>query len=374
MDPLQPPRRPRRWPIFAPTALIVVLALLWASGWFYASSLAQRELAGWREREAAAGRVYACATQDVGGFPFRIEVRCTDPSAELRSNRPPVALKAADLLVATQVYQPNFLISELTGPMTIGEPGQPANYIANWRLAQSSLRGVPAAPERVSIALDAPLVERLNGADKIAVFQAERAELHGRIAEGSAAQNPVLDLVLRLTAATAPDLHPLTRKPLDADVVAVLRGLKDFAPKPWSDRLRELQASGGTIEISKARVQQDDVIAVGSGTLRLSKRGALDGQINVTVVGLDKILKTLDLDRVMSQGDVGAAISALDRFIPGLGAIARQNAAPSIVAGLGALGQRTTLEGKPAISVPLRFADGTVLLGPLQVGQTPPLF
>ena len=56
--------------------------------------------------------------------------------------------------------------------------------------------------------------------------------------------------------------------------------------------------------------------------------------------------------------------------MPGLGNLARQNA-PSLVA---SLGQRTVLEGKPAVALPLRFVDGTVYLGPIQVGRTPPLF
>ena len=39
-------------------------------------------------REAKAGRIYACTRQTVGGFPFRIEVRCTEPSVELRGAEP----------------------------------------------------------------------------------------------------------------------------------------------------------------------------------------------------------------------------------------------------------------------------------------------
>src|SRR5438132_737758 len=82
-----------------------------------------------------------------------------------------------------------------------------------------------------------------------------RIELHGRIAEGSAAGNPVIELVLRLGAAAAPELHPLAAQPLDADIVATLRGLADFSPKPWPARFREIQARAGSIEIAKARVQ-----------------------------------------------------------------------------------------------------------------------
>jgi hypothetical protein len=91
----------------------------------------------------------------------------------------------------------------------------------------------------------------------------------------------------------------------------------------------------------------------------------------VTVVGIEKILKMLDIDRMMTEGQVGATFNALDRLIPGLGGVARQSAAPGLIA---ALGERTELEGKPAVAFPIRFDDGTVFLGPFQVGVVPPLF
>ena len=176
---------------------------------------------------------------------------------------------------------------------------------------------------------------------------------------------------MRLAGAVADGLHPLAAKPIDADITAVLRGLSDISPKPWPVRFKEWQARDGQIEISKARIQQEDVIAVGAGTLKLTPRGGLDGNLQVTVVGIEKLLKMFDIERIMSEGQIGATLNALDRLIPGLGGIARQNAGPGLVA---ALGQRTVLDGKPAVAFPVRFADGTVFLGPFQVGAIPPLF
>jgi hypothetical protein len=163
-------------------------------------------------------------------------------------------------------------------------------------------------------------------------------------------------------------------QPLDADITATLRGFPDLSPKPWPDRFRELQARGGKIEVTKARVDQGDVIAVSAGTLGLTPRGGLDGELQVTIVGIEKVLKALDIDRIVSQGNIGTALGKLDRIMPGLGQFARQNAGPGIVAGLGAIGKSTTLDGKPAVTVPLRFVDGQVLLGPVPVGRVPPLF
>jgi hypothetical protein len=366
--------RPRRWPIFLPFALVVVLAGLWTGGWFYLAAQAQDAIAGWRAREANAGRIYSCGTQTIGGFPFRIEVYCADPSAEIAGMTPPVAVKTADAHITWQVYQPALVIGEFAGPLAFGEPGKPAGFQANWQLGQASMRGQPGGLERVSIVFDQPTLDRIAGSNNIEVFKAQHSELHGRVAPGSSAGNPAIDLVLRLTAASAPTLHPLAAKPLDADVTGVLHGAIDATPKSWPVLLKEWQARGGSLEISQARVQQDDIIAIGAGTLALTPRGGLNGQMQVTIVGLDKLLQALGIDQVVSQGDVGSAINALDRILPGFGQVARQNAGASIVAGLGAMGQSTQLEGKPAVTVPLRFDDGAVQLGPFLLGRTPPLF
>jgi hypothetical protein len=366
--------RRRRWPIFLPFFLVVLLAALWTGGWFYIAARAPDAIADWRAREARAGRVYGCGAESIAGFPFRIEVRCSDPSAELSDMAPPVALKAADALFAWQVYEPALLIGEFAGPLAFGELGKPASFLAHWRLAQASLRASLAGAERVSIVCEGPRVDRADGGGNPDIFKADHAELHGRRVAGAPADNPAIDLVLRLVAASAPALHPILAEPLDADVTGVLHGVADIAPKPWPVLFKQWQARGGSLDISRARVRQGDVIAVGEGSLSLTPRGGLNGQLQVTIVELAKVLQGLGIDRMVSQGDIGSAIDALDRMLPGLGNIARQNAGPGIVAGLGAVGQSTTLEGKPAVTVPLRFGDGEVLLGPFRLGRVPPLF
>ena len=366
--------RPRRWPIVLPFALVVVLAGLWTGGWFYLAARAQDAIGNWRAHEAKAGLTYDCSSQTIGGFPFRIEVHCADPSAELAGTTPQAAVKAADAVFAWQVYQPTLMIGEFAGPLTLGELGKPASLRANWQLGQASIRGQLAGLERISIVFDQPTIDRIGGGTDIDLFKAQHSELHGRAAAGSNPADPAVDLVLRLVGASAPALHPLAAKPFDADATGVLHGAVDVAPKPWPVLLREWQAQGGSLEISQARVQQGDVIAVGSGTLTLTPRGGLNGQMQVTIVGLDKLLQALGIDQIVSQGDIGSAIGALDRILPGFGQVARQNAGAGVMAGLGAIGQSAQLDGKPAVTVPLRFDDGAVQLGPFMLGRAPPLF
>jgi hypothetical protein len=196
--------------------------------------------------------------------------------------------------------------------------------------------------------------------------------------------------VLQIAGGSVQGLHPLLAAPFDADVRTMLSGLKDFSPKPWPQRFREIQAAGGHVEIVQSRVQQGDLIAVAAGTLGLTTGGRLDGELQMTVAGIEKVIPALGIEKMLDEGvpqatldrvapgvktqDVNNLLGALDRAIPGLGKVVKQNANVGVAAGINALGKEAMLEGKKARAFPLRFVDGAVFLGPLKVAQIPPLF
>jgi hypothetical protein len=277
--------------------------------------------------------------------------------------------------MVAQVYQPGLLISEFRGPLTVGEPGKAPEFVADWKLAQSSVRGTPSAPERGSLVFDLLSVERVNGTARESMVRARHAELHGRMAEGSAINKPVIEVAVRIDQGTAPNLHPAAATPINADVTALLRGLNDFSPKPWPERFRELQAAGGSIDITKARLQQGDILAIGDGALSLNSDGRLVGELRITMAGLEQFLAAIGAQqRFQTSPNMDRLAGALDRLAPGLGEMARQQAGANVSLGINLLGEQTTLEGKRAVTLPLRFNDGAVYLGPIPIGNTPALF
>ena len=74
------------------------------------------------------------------------------------------------------------------------------------------------------------------------------------------------------------------------------------------------------------------------------------------------------------EEEVDKLAGALDRLAPGLGEVARQQAGANLSAGINMLGEQATLEGKRAVTLPLRFTDGAAFLGPIPIGNTPALF
>jgi hypothetical protein len=395
MSDMSPPRGRPLWRLFIAPVLLAIAAVAWSAFWFYAASQVDVEADAWRAREAKSGRLYDCANRSVAGFPFRLEISCSDPSVTLVSQTAsqgaaPITARLGEILVVAQVYDPKRVIADFKGPAQISDPAAQASYVATWSMGRSSVFGLPQVPQRASVVFDNPAIDRLDGAIQAPLAGAKHVELHGRIAEGSPKESPVIESALQISQGSIKGLHPLLADPFDADVRAMLSGLKDLSPKPWPARFREIQAAGGHVEILQSRIRQGDLIAVASGTLGFSPSGCLEGELQMTATGIEKVIPALGIDKMLENGvpqatldrvapgvksqDITNLMGALDRAIPGLGKIVKQNANAGVAAGINALGKEATLEGKPARAFPLRFVDGAVFLGPLKVAQTPPLF
>ncbi len=387
------PRRRPLWRLFAVPVLLVIAAAAWSAFWFYAASQVGVQADAWRAQEAKSGRNYDCARRTVAGFPFRLEISCEGASVALVSqtaSNMPFTAKLGEILVVAQVYDPKLVIAEFKSPASIAIPEQSPLRV-DWSKGRASVVGLPAVPQRGSIVFDDLVIDRVNSNSmQVPVARARHVELHGRPAEGSSADHAVIETMFEMNEGSVQGVHPVLAEPFNADVHAKLTGLQDFAPKPWPERFREIAAAGGKVEIVNSRIQQGEMIAVAAGTLSLNASGNLDGELQMTVTGLERIVPALGIDKILEEGvpqatldrvapgvktqDLNNLFGALDKAIPGLGKIVKQNANVGVAATLNSIGSETVLEGKKARSFPLRFANGAVMFGPVKVGQVPPLF
>jgi hypothetical protein len=392
----------RPWLIAVPTAILVLLGVIWSGFWYWATNKAEATMTAWRAHEAEAGRVYGCASTNFGGYPFRIEVDCAAPSVD--DSKTALSIRAQNLAAVAQVWDPTLVIGEIAAPLTVGPPGGQPAVTMNWTLAQASLRGMPGAPERLSIVVDKPNLAAAPSGATLAV--AEHMEMHGRFAAESTPAHPVLDLALDVKNATAPaavpalgTFGPLASTAADLSIVAVLHGVSDLTLKPLPQQLREIQAANGRLDIVSARLQQGDLVASAAGAMGLTPRGTLTGDLKLTVVNLAKLLPLLGVGRMIAravpQDAINRVAPTLDKLMPGLGGFLRAGgpatsggpgpagannsagagSAMSAAAGATMLGgQQTEFEGQRAVTLTLHFDDGVAFLGPIKLGQVPPLY
>ena len=230
------PRRHSRWRIFIAPLLLLIVAIAWSAFWFYAASQVDVQADAWRAREAKSGRVYDCARRSVAGFPFRLEVSCEGASVSLVSQTAgqpasqPFTAKLGQILVVAQIYDPKRVIAEFTSPATLYDPLSQQSYAVNWSLGHASIAGLPFTPDRASVEFNDPAIDRV-GQMPVPVARARHAELHGRRAPGSSADQPVIESELLINQGSIQGLHPLLAEPFDVGVRALVTGLKDFVAK-----------------------------------------------------------------------------------------------------------------------------------------------
>lgn len=372
---------------FAAIAMVLLAVGVWTIIWWRATVTAQTAIENWRSAEARRGNSYRCASLSISGYPFRIEVRCTGVEAELASAHPAALIRTPAVTVVAQIYDPSLFIGEITGPLTLADPDRPGTtFSADWDLAQTSARIDAVTFKRISVVFDGLRIVRAGNAAPDPVAQIDRLEWHVRPSPRASADQVDLDVAVRLAGATAAGVADWARTPFDADIVASLRDIGSLRPKSLPALLRDVQAAGGRVEITQARLAQGETQAMGSGVLSLTPRGRLDGTMQLTVAGLERLMtsqgalskfadvlganKVAPPDRI---NELKPALGTLNRLLPSLG-IGRREAEAGAAASLALIGRPTQLEGRPATALTLRFGDGAVSLGPISLGEVAPLF
>ena len=158
---------------------------------------------GARRRRNPAGSMIAPNARWPASVPPRSPLRRRQRVADVADRRQaatqaPITAKLGEILVVAQIYDPKLLIAEFTAPATISDRGGQPSMVANWRTARSSVVGLPAVPQRVSLVFDDPAIDRVNGSAQTPLARAKHVELHGRLAEGSPSDHPVIETVLQI--------------------------------------------------------------------------------------------------------------------------------------------------------------------------------
>jgi hypothetical protein len=343
---IAPRSRRGLWGLFVPVLLVAALAAGWSGFWFYAAGRADGAIDDWLAKEAARGRAYACEKRALGGFPFRAELTCDGMSAVIATTDGALRASAPRFKAVAQVYDPNRMIAELDGPVSLTTPDG-RSLSLSYQLAQASLGIDDRRFDRGSLVVDAPRLKE--GSDEVGAAKAFQA--HVRRVPG--AEAGAYDVAFTLDEGEAPLLGslPVGQGPVSLQLQAEARGVDDsMTPKSPADRLRAFAEAGGTVHVSLAKLVRGDVAAEARGDLGLDKQGRIEGSGDFVARGAD------DLVRALVPDDGKKGLAAL------------------LGMGVQMLGKPAQLDGADATSYRIRIEKGRVAVGPIKVYKLPPAF
>lgn len=329
--------------------LAIVLAglvVLLVAGWFVGARVYGMAIEEGRAALARQGVVLACTDESLGGFPARFEWRCSTLTLSMANGS---RISGGALHTVAPLWNPLFTIVEWTGPFA-GISGNGFETSIDSALLRASVRlDTGLELERLSAVLD-PFSVTLQGAPQ-AIASADQAELHMRqpvASDEDGARQPQpgdLDVALLVYGVESLFLGGVDR--IDLSISGLVEELAQVRARSFQEAVQDWVLRSGHITPLESRLRLDDLAINLDGDAVLNPDGRIDFNGRIATNDVATLVELMGVDE--------------------------SNGAGAIVAGATLFGRQTTIGEEEATELPLRVDAGAVSIGPVRLGELPPL-
>ena len=268
--------------------LIVVVIGGWSAFWYAGSIAADKVVGEIEQRSAARGGKIACNDRDISGYPFRMEIRCSE--AVLTSLKTGLHASVNKVRSIALLYNPGHVIAEADGPLNVNLPekmGVSDTIVATWQTARASVSAGISGLERASLdSKDIKLVfEGTQGRAPFEALSISRAQLHVRPDPDGPGDYDVAADITELFATRAGRDLPV----MNASVTGKALGVGEALEYKPEQQFRSWIDNGGAFELTALKFDSMGFSTLASGLLHLSQTGLLSGQIDLEISQIDQL-------------------------------------------------------------------------------------
>lgn len=341
--PPAPSRRRRRGRVIL-VALLVVFVALWCGYWYATNRMVTSALASMSSSFAARGQAVTCGEGAVGGFPLSLDLDCGGPTFADASAGISAAL--GGITASAPLYWPGSVSTALTGPFDIKAPALGLDLNAAWKAARATAEAGLSGLTSAAATFD-DLAVTNDGATTtlpLVAFSAAHASVGARPAGGGD---------YRFTAeGDSVAVKPADGRALpEVDAVVSIRAI-GFGSALGTDPAKALAAwlaAGGALEVERLTLASGTSSATATGTLSVSDKGLVSGNLNLRLVGLAAVPDLFPDLRPKQRNKMAQAIAALNAFT------------------------KPVEDDPTARDAPLSIRNGVMMIGFIPLGEIPPL-
>ena len=262
----------RPWHMFYPLAGMILISIVWCGYWFVAFQATKELVAAKRLEFAGKGAQLTCAQENWGGFPFRFEFRCQDPSLHISAAGNNYRLKSAKLVVVAQAYNPLHNLLLVDGPTTLD-------------LGMAGLQTVTHDQALISVKLNTTgefdISSEAAKVDAPDLFSASQLRFFAK------STGTILDL-----AGNADGLVVQSPKNSSTSFSRIEFIVRTSAPLPGQPfEIKVLNISQGTVEFSA------------QGNIQLDPRHRLTGSLSSKTNDIDRLMKIISPILALNEND-----------------------------------------------------------------------
>lgn len=324
--------------VYLPFLGLILLCAAWSVLWKVTADTVDAGIDQWFADERQAGRLWSCQDRSLGGYPFRIEVRCAGASFTTAPGVAPASGRIGDILAVSNAYRPNLIVAEAQPPLHFQT--SEAQVDVTWDSLRVSHRTKDGDFAAAAAEMTRPVVQIAQNGPALEVLRAERVELHARPRPSGGG----FEAALRAVQVKSPFADRVTGEgaPLDLIARADADGQGLLTPAPLPVRLEAWRRAGGMLNISELKLGKGAATMEATGRLGLDGAHRPQGRLDMVATGVEPLLQRFG---------VPTAAVAIGSVLSGLlgGAKARAEAPP---------------EGE--LKLPLTLQNGRVTIGPVR--------
>jgi hypothetical protein len=263
-------------------SIVLFVVLAWSAAWLVLAGLVRQNIEAQAQADGITSPRLTCGTLNVGGYPFRFDVDCTDAriaSGDLLTEIPGIR-------ASIMVYRPTHLLASAMGPASITDAFTGLRNTLAWSGLEASIRVDDWRIARLSIiGKDVVWSDTLMGNTVLAQSPLIEAHLLD-IPEQHDAERHLAALAGYVHAQNL--AYPgLTLTDTNAEIELELNGLPDDI-RNWGDPLLLTlwQQAGGQLKIVSVRGSDASSTLEASGDLKLDDAGQVEGKIDIKSNGV----------------------------------------------------------------------------------------
>jgi hypothetical protein len=331
--------------LLPPVAVIMAVAIGWPVFWYVKSREAAAALTAWTTHEAQLGRAWSCPTQKIGGFPFSVEISCTNLLFQGEIFGKTLTGTVRGFRATSPLLRRDRLLAEIEPPFAAKTSDGAIDVSMQWGKFFLDLEGHPGALERLSLSGNQV---RLQGtAGGIGPVDGVSGDINVVLAQNRRGQ--AYDFMFSLNQGSIPALNIVldTQLPISMQVGGTISQVDLRGAQTLQEFLENWRSANGHVDITTGWLRSGHIIVDAKGGLDLDSQHRVKGKLEASFAGLDQALRRLGVD---------PALITAGRVLSGL-----------LGGGQGG--------GMGRMNLPLTFSDGFLSIGPVRTQiQIPPLY
>jgi hypothetical protein len=244
----------------------------------------------WLEQERARGVVIACANRTVGGYPFRLEIRCDTVTYQRPATRgQTLTATLGPVVIIGQPHTPSHVIIQSDGPLQLANTdGSRAEM--RWEALEASRRAPGGVLERFSLDVRKPVLS-VTGPGGVTNLAAAKLEGHLRRNPTRDAAERAGDVFLQVSQLVSADLDALLGDPNASDVELQLTTLQFplLTGGLTPDALEAWRQAGGKTDLTRLSIRKGVKRLEATGWFGIDEQKRPAGRIEPAALNIDQI-------------------------------------------------------------------------------------